>query len=129
MYRQAAEKLPHEVEAWERIASLEAERGHASEAFRTLEEACQHFRWRRWRQRLRLLEGMFLLQPDNLGVACRLARLLVRDGRKDRALEILAELEPRLERSGLRRVRAMAARLAPGPTTGWRYLRAVFAGR
>ena len=129
VYRQAAEKLPRTVEVWERLSSLQVEREHAGEAFRVLEEGCRQFTWRRWKGRLRLLEGMNRLQPANVPCACLLARLLVRDDRKHEALDLLAALETGLDRRGLRRVRGVAACLSPTPGAGWRWLSAVMVGR
>jgi tetratricopeptide (TPR) repeat protein len=129
VYRQAAEKLPRTVEVWERIAELQVERNHPGEARRTLLEGCGHFRWGRWRQRLRLTRRLHALDPASVDATCRLARLLVRDGQKREALDLLAGLEPSLGKPELKRVRAQAVRLSPTPASGWRWLRAVVAGR
>jgi hypothetical protein len=104
-------------------------REHPGEAYRALEEGTQHFKWRLWRKRLRLLKGMNRLQPENFACAGLLARLLVRDGRKSEAMTLLAGLEAGLDRRGLRRVRGLAARLSPTPSAGWRRLTAVLVGR
>jgi tetratricopeptide (TPR) repeat protein len=129
VYRQAAEKLPRNVTVWERLAELLQAREQPGEAYRVLEEGTGHFKWRRWRTRLRLLHAMHRLQPENFACAGHLARLLVRDGRRSEALELLAGLEAGLDRRGLARVRGLAARLSPTPGTGWRWLTAVLVGR
>lgn len=127
--RDAVEKLPRRVEFWTELSRLELERGRRADAVGALCEARRLFRARRDRKTaLALLKAAWSIDPTRPEVGLDLALQLSRARRPRRAAEVLGEIPIDSWRT-LRRVRARALRLSPGPAALARYLRALLLGR
>ena len=128
VYREGAEQLPRESALWLALAELELKRGRRADAVQALWTGARGLRTRAERpQAIRLLERAHQLDPAAFEVSFELAARLARVGKRRRALGLLEELAAKRHGPMLRRVRAQQLRIAPGPRTAWRWLRAALA--
>ena len=128
VYREGAEQLPREGALWLALAELELKRGRRADAVQALRTGARGLRKRADRpQAIRLLERAHQLDPASFEVSFELAARLARVGKRRRALGLLEELATKKHGPMLRRVRAQQLRIAPGPRTAWRWLRAALA--
>ncbi len=126
VYRDAALRLPREVQTWQALARLLNKRGQGEEAVDSLLEGSRHFRSRSRRpQAIHLLRRARSIDPWCFDVVLELSRLLALSSQRHEAEVLLAGLAQRFGGSRLRRVRSAQFRLAPGPLTLWRWLRAI----
>jgi tetratricopeptide (TPR) repeat protein len=128
VYREAAEHLPRQCELWLALAELELKRGRRADAVEALASGARGLRARAERsQAIRLLERAHELDPAAFEVSFELAGRLARAGKRERerALQLLEDLAAKRNGRMLRRVRGRQLYLAPGPSTAWRWLRAL----
>jgi tetratricopeptide (TPR) repeat protein len=110
LYREAAQRLPRNVEAWSTLARLEIKRGQPSRAFDTLLQGSRKLRRAADRSRaIHLLRQALVLEPRHVQATLELARLMHRS------------------RAAADRRRACAALLALFPSLrhGWMWLRSL----
>lgn len=125
VYLQVVEHRPNDTELWEQVARLHLERSRRAEAVKVLCEGADRQRGRHRRSRAaRLLQCALAVEPDNLPLAIRTARMLVKDGRKAEARAVLDDQLRRASGPTAKAVRGAQLRLWPSPATLWRYLRA-----
>lgn len=124
VYREAANRLPREVQAWEATARLLHRAGRRTEALETLLEASRNFRSRRLRpQAVHLLRRARELDAWHFEIVRALAGLLAATRQRTEAQRLLEGLAEHATGTTLRQVRAAQFRLSPGPTSFWRWLR------
>lgn len=129
VYREAVAQLPPRRELFLAISDLELGRGRQPDAIGALMEGRRRFRKRRDRSdAIVLLMRVRKLDRNHLEANLELALLFAKTGNRAHAFRLLDEQAARRCGPTLRRVRARQFRLAPGPITGFRWLRAVFTG-
>jgi len=126
IYRDAANHLPHEMQAWQRLAHLLAKQGEKGEAIGVLIEGSRQFRTPFLRsEAVHLLRRARAIDPWNYAVVFELSRQLGRSGQCEEARLLLEGLAQRTGRHRLRRVRAAQVRLNKNPAAAWRWLRSI----
>ncbi|MGH0032828.1 MAG: tetratricopeptide repeat protein [Myxococcota bacterium] len=124
VYREAAQALPREIEAWQSVARVLAKRGDEQEAVEALLEGSRHFRTPYLRpQAVHLLRRARTVAPWHFETVIELAGLLGRTDQREEARMLLEGLSQRSKGRYLRRVRKAELRLDPGLATLWRFLR------
>ncbi len=124
IYREAANHLPREVQAWEATARLLHRAGRRTEALETLHEASRNFRSRRLRpQAVHLLRRARELDAWHFEIVRDLAKVLAKSRQRTEAQRLLEGLTEHVTGASLRQVRAAQFRLSPGPVSLWRWLR------
>lgn len=112
VYREACRFVPGEFEAWRLCADLLVKLKRHDEAFETLLDGRTHFTHAPHRaQAIALLTRAREIEPWAGFVLLDLARLYAGQGLSELALELLANLAPRVEGRDLRRVRFLQLRL------------------
>jgi thioredoxin-like negative regulator of GroEL len=126
IYRDAANYLPHEIHAWQRLAHLLAKQGEKEEAVGVLIEGSRQFRTPFLRsEAVHLLRRARAIDPWHHDVVFELAQHLGRSGQCEEARLLLEGLAQRTGGHRLRRVRAAQVRLNRTPAAAWRWLRSV----
>lgn len=106
VYREACRYVPGEFEAWRLCADLLVKLKRHDEAFETLLDGRTHFTHARHHaQAIALLTRAREIEPWDGFVLLDLARLYAAQGQSELALELLANLAPRVEGRDLRKVR------------------------
>jgi tetratricopeptide (TPR) repeat protein len=116
VWKVAAETFPERVEYWERIANEEVKRGRRQDAVVALLGGRAMLRKKAQRPlAVLLLRQVLELQPGHVEVTLDLADLLRRDGIRDEARKLLAQLLVRIGqvRTLRRRVRLAQFRVEP----------------
>lgn len=130
IYTQASRYLPRQIEVWETIAKLQAERGRSPDAVKVLLVGSVHFRGRKQRQHaIRLLRKACEIEPWHLDATFDLARQLAKASSKQEAVWLLEGLAERVNGRNLRRARGALMRMSPSLGAAWRWLRAAIAAR
>ena len=125
VYREAARCLPRQIEAWEKLARVEQQRGRKPEALEALLEGRLWFRGRRRRaEAIALLRCARELEPGNLAIALDLSQGLARTRQGSEAQLLLDRLAERAGGRDRRRIRGAQWRIAPTLVNTWRWLRA-----
>jgi len=112
----AAETFPERVEYWERIANEQVKRGRRQDAVVVLLEGRTQLRRKRQRPlAVMLLRQVLELEPGHVEATLDLADLLRREGTRDEARRLLAQLLVRIgqTRRMRRRVRLAQFRVEP----------------
>lgn len=126
IYRDAANYLPHEIHAWQRLAHLLAKQGEKEEAIGVLIEGSRQFRTPFLRsEAVHLLRRARAIDPWHFDVVFELAQHLRRSGQREEARLLLKGLTGRSGEHRLRRVRAAQLRLDRTPAAAWRWLRSI----
>jgi thioredoxin-like negative regulator of GroEL len=126
IYRDAANHLPHETQAWQRLAHLLAKQGDMVEAVGVLIEGSRQFRTHFLRsEAAHLLRRARTFDPWNYDVVLELAKHLRQSDQRDEARLLLEGLAQRNGGHRLRRVQAARLRLDKSPAAAWRWLRSV----
>jgi tetratricopeptide (TPR) repeat protein len=126
IYRDAANHLPLELHAWQRLAHLLAKQGEEEAAIGVLIEGSRQFRTPFLRsEAVHLLRRARLIDPWHFDVAFELAHHLGRSGQCEEARLLLDGLTRRVGGHRLRRVRAAQVRLDKNPAAAWRWLRSI----
>ncbi|MEE2678787.1 MAG: tetratricopeptide repeat protein [Myxococcota bacterium] len=124
LYREAASRLPRQVEAWEAAARLLHRSGRHAEAIETLHDGSRKFRSRRLRpQAIHLLRRARELDAWHFEIVRDLAKLLDATRQRAEAGRLLEGLAEHTEGTLLRRVRSAQFQRAPGVASFWRWLR------
>jgi tetratricopeptide (TPR) repeat protein len=130
VYRDAAQKLPKQLDAWRQLARVQRRMQRDREARATLMEARRRFRGRRRRaEAIHLLRCVLEIAPSDVEAACALALLLAKTDQTDEAKALLERLADRVHGSDLSRVRGRQWRIEPSLVHAWRWLRATLAAR
>jgi tetratricopeptide (TPR) repeat protein len=125
VYREAASRLPQEIQVWQAIARLQVKRNKKHEAVETLlEGACQLRSRSYWPEAIHLLRRAHEIAPWNFEAVSELARLLAKSSQSDEARRLLEGLETRTDGEQLRRVYAAQFRLDGDLRYAWLWLRA-----
>ena len=126
IYRDAANHLPHETQAWQRLAHLLAKQGDTEEAIGVLIEGSRQFRTHFLRsEAAHLLRRARSFDPWNFDVVLELAKHLGHSDQREEARLLLKGLTQRTGGHQLRRVRAAQLRLDKSPAAAWRWLRSI----
>jgi tetratricopeptide (TPR) repeat protein len=126
LYREAAQRLPRNVEAWSTLARLETKRGQPSRAFDTLLQGSRKLRRAADRPRaIHLLRQALVLEPRHVQATLELARLMHRSRRRDEASLLLESLVARTAAADRRRACAALLALFPSLRHGWMWLRSL----
>jgi tetratricopeptide (TPR) repeat protein len=124
IYRDASNRLPRELQAWEALAHLLAKEGNSEEAIRALIEGSRRFSGRVHRpQAIHLLRRARAIDPWHLEAVFELACQLTRADQCDEARLLFDGLAQRARGERLRRVRAAQLRLDRTLGAAWRWLR------
>jgi len=124
VYREACERVPHELDAWLETAELLRRNGRPAEAVRTLLDGRLHFR--RWSERpvaIYLLRRVRSYEPGRVEVLLDLSELLARADQRPEALLLLDRAERLCDGGQLRSIRAARFRLTHSLGDAWRWLR------
>jgi Tfp pilus assembly protein PilF len=122
---QAAEFFPDEEPLWPEIARLHLLRGRRADAVTALTRGgWQLLLARKLAIAERVLGLALQIEPYHADATAILARTLARARRKPEAVALLDDLASRVRGRRLAAVRLLAFRIAPGPGSGWRWLRA-----
>jgi tetratricopeptide (TPR) repeat protein len=125
IYRDATNRLPHELQAWEGLAHLLADEGDPEEAIRLLIEGSRRLGKRVHRsEAIHLLRRARGIDPWHFEAVFELARRLARANQRDEARLLLDGLAQRTAGERLRRVRAAQFRLDRTLVAAWRWIRA-----
>ncbi len=125
VYREAAQLLPLELQAWQGIGRLERKRGRNADGVKSLLEGSHKFKRRGLRsQAIYLLRMAREIEPFHFQTVLQLARLLGTTKQRQEAHRLLDGLTERCSGGQLRRIRAVQFRLSPGVVTAWRWLQA-----
>jgi tetratricopeptide (TPR) repeat protein len=123
VYREAARRLPGEIEVWRAMGDLLHAQGRDSEAIQALLEGRRHFRGRESRpQAIFLLRRIRAIDVAHLDAVIDLARELARSRQLDECSLLLQGLAARATGRNLRRIRAAQFRIEPTPSRAWRWL-------
>jgi tetratricopeptide (TPR) repeat protein len=126
IYRDATNRLPHELQAWEGLAHLLAKEGDQAEAIGILIEGSRSFGKRAHRpEAIHLLRRARSIDPWHLEAVFELARQLARADQRDEARLLFDGLAQRTHGERLRRVRAAQLRLDCSIASAWRWIRCV----
>ena len=125
VYREAAHRLPQEIQAWLALARLLERHGREKDAVEALLEGSRHFRtpWAR-PQAIHLLQRARAISAWDFETVLELARLLGRCDQGEEARILLGELSRQVGGKRLKRVRAAQLRLDADFGSLWRWLRA-----
>ncbi len=129
VYTQAARYMPRKKEVWEGLSEIYMMRERKADAVGALFVGQRHFKGRDVSTAIKLLEKAREIEPWSYDVVRRLAKLLAKNGRKDRAVEMLSGLADREPGKRLRKVRGQIFLLQPGTGTAWLWLRAAVKGK
>lgn len=124
VYREACERVPHELDAWLETAELLRRHGRAADAVRTLLDGRLHFR--RWSERpvaIYLLRKVRSYEPGRVDVILDLAELLASTDQRPEALLLLERAERLCDGGQLRAIRGARFRLTRSVRDAWRWLR------
>lgn len=124
VYREACERLPHELDAWLEASELLRRHGRSADAVRVLLDARLHFR--RYSERpvaIHLLRRVRTYEPGRVDVILDLAGLLARSDQRHEALLLLDRAERLCDGAQLREVRGARYRLTHSLKDAWRWLR------
>ncbi|MDH3520925.1 MAG: tetratricopeptide repeat protein [Myxococcales bacterium] len=125
IYREAAERLPRELQAWQGLAQLLAKQGNTSEAVAVLLKGSQNFRRSSLRpEAIHLLRRARCIDAWHFDAVFELSRHLARAGQREEARMLLDGLAERSSGEPLRRVRGAQFRLDRSLAAAWRWLRA-----
>jgi tetratricopeptide (TPR) repeat protein len=123
IYRDAASRLPRELQVWEELAQLLAKGG---EAIRVLTEGSRQFGKSAHRpEAIHLLRRARSIDPWHFEAVFELARQLARSDQRDEARMLLDGLAQRAGGQRLRRVRAAQLRLDRSLAAAWRWIRSL----
>lgn len=126
IYRDAADHLPHEIQAWQRLAHLLAKQGETEAAIGVLIEGSRQFRTHFLRsQAVHLLRRAHSIDPWHSDVVFELAQHLGRSGQHEEARLLLEGLAQRTGGHRLRCVREAQLRLDKSPVAAWRWLQSI----
>ncbi len=126
IYRDAANHLPQETQAWQRLAHLLAKQGEKEGAIDVLIEGSRQFQTHFLRsEAAHLLRRARSFDPWNYDVVFELAQHLGRADQREEARLLLEGLARRTGGHRLRRVRAARLRLDKSPAAAWRWLRSI----
>lgn len=127
VYREACRYVPGEFEAWRLCADLLVKLKRHDEAFEALLDGRTHFTHSRHRaQAIALLTRAREIEPWDGFVLLDLARLYAAQGQGELALELLANLAPRVEGRDLRKVRWLQLQLTLSARHLFLWLKAFF---
>lgn len=130
VYREACRYVPGEFEAWRLCADLLVKLKRHDEAFESLLDGRTHFTHTRHRaQAIALLTRAREIEPWDGFVLLDLARLYAAQGQSELALELLANLAPRVEGRDLRKVRWLQLTLTLSARHLLLWLKAFFIAR
>ena len=130
VFRQAADSIPTEVNAWLKLSELDVERERFADAAQTLCEGSWHFRDKSTRPvAIDLLRRAAALDPDRFHIDLDLARLLGAAGEKEEALKILRRLDGEVIAGKLSVVRGAIFTISRSPRDGWIWLRTMMRGK
>jgi tetratricopeptide (TPR) repeat protein len=116
VFREAAHTLPHEIQAWQGLARLLVRQGESDAAIEVLLEGSRQFRSQFQRpQAIHLLRRARAIDPWHFETVLELALHLGRAEQQVEAGMLLEGLAERCQDRQLRRVRAAALSVAPGP--------------
>ena len=125
VYREAAQLLPLEIQAWQGIGRLERKRGRNMDGVKSLLDGAHRFKRRGLRSHaIYLLRMAREIEPFHFQTVLQLARLLGTTSQRPEAHRMLDGLTQRCSGGQLRRIRAVQFRLSPGVVTAWRWLQA-----
>ena len=126
IYRDAANHLPHEMQAWQRLAHLLAKQGETEEAIGVLIEGSRQFRTPFLRsEAVHLLRRARAIDPWHYDVVLELAQHLGHSGQREEARLLFKGLTQRTGGHRLRRVRAAQLRLDKSPAAAWHWIRSI----
>jgi tetratricopeptide (TPR) repeat protein len=127
VFREAAHALPKEIQAWQGLARLLVRQSEPDAAIEVLLEGSRNFRTQFLRpQAIHLLRRARAIDPWHFETVLELALHLGRVDQQVEATMLLEGLAERCQERQLRRVRAAAVAVAPGPRslmrwfTSWR---------
>ena len=127
VFREASRALPQEIQAWQGLARLLVRQSEADAAIEVLLEGSRQFRSHFLRpQAIHLLRRARAIDPWHFETVLELALHLGRADQQTEATMLLEGLAERCQDRQLRRVRAAALAVAPGPRslvrwfTSWR---------
>jgi tetratricopeptide (TPR) repeat protein len=124
VYREAARRLPREIQVWQSIARLEFKLDRHRDAVDTLIEGAAQFRGRwQWPQGIELLRRAHSVAPWDFEAVFELARLLAKTDQRAEARRFLEGLEVRTSGARARRVYAAQFWLDGDVRHAWRWLR------
>jgi tetratricopeptide (TPR) repeat protein len=124
IYRQATERLPREMQAWQGLAQLLAKQGNDGEAIAVLVEGSRQFRTNFLRpEAIHLLRRARALESWHFDAVFELTRHLKRSDQRQEARMLLEGLAERTGGKRLRRVRGAQFRLDRTLAAAWRWLR------
>jgi tetratricopeptide (TPR) repeat protein len=123
IFREAAHALPQEIQAWQGLARLLVRQGESDAAIDVLLEASRQFRSQFHRPHaIHLLRRARAIDPWHFETVLELALHLGRADQEVEATMLLEGLAERCQDRQLRRVRAAALSVAPGPRALARWL-------
>jgi tetratricopeptide (TPR) repeat protein len=129
VYREACRYVPGEFEAWRLCADLLVKLKRHDEAFESLLDGRTHFTHSRHRaQAIALLTRAREIEPWDGFVLLDLARLYSAQGQGELALELLANLAPRVAGPDLRKVRWLQLQLTLSARHFLLWLKSFFIG-
>ena len=124
IYRDATNRLPRELQAWEGLAHLLAKEGDQEEAIRALIEGSRRFgKAVRRPEAIHLLRRARSIDPWHFEAVFELARQLARSDQRDEARLLFDGLAQRAAGERLRRVCAAQFRLDRTLIAAWRWIR------
>jgi tetratricopeptide (TPR) repeat protein len=125
VYREAARRLPGELEVWRALGDLLHAQDRDPEAILALLEGRRQFRSRELRpQAIFLLRRVRQIDAAHVDAVLDLAHQLARSRQVDESSLLLQGLAGRAKGRNLRRIRAAQFRIEPTPSRAWRWLRA-----
>jgi tetratricopeptide (TPR) repeat protein len=126
LYREAAQHLPRNVEAWCALARLEVKRRRPTQAFEALVQGSRKLGRRADRPRaIHLLRQALELQPRHVEATLELARLLCHSSRREEARLLLESLAASAGGTDRRRACAALLSLFPSLRHVWLWLRSL----
>jgi len=124
VYRDATERLPREVQAWQGLAHLLAKQGDEAEAIGALIQGSRQFRSHSLRsQAIHLLRRARSIDPWHFDTVLELTRRLIRSDQRDEARMLLDGLANRVGGERLRRIRRAQFNLDRTLAAAWRWMR------
>jgi tetratricopeptide (TPR) repeat protein len=130
LYREAAQCLPRNVEAWCALARLEIRRRRPTQAFDALVQGSRKLRRRAERpEAIHLLRQALELQPHHVATTLELARLLCHSRRREEARLLLESLSASTDGPDQRRACAALLTFFPSLRHAWLWLRSLRLGR
>lgn len=124
IYREATERLPREMQAWQGLAHLLAKQGDEAEAIAVLLEGSRQLRTNFLRpEAIYLLRRARAIETWHFDAVFELARHLIRADQRNESRLLLEGLAERSGGERLRRVRGAQFRLDLTLVAAWRWLR------